>query len=43
MNRNSQLAVPDERKEIHLPVNSNIPPTVTTDWLLYSILMYVLL
>jgi hypothetical protein len=28
---------------IHLPVNSNIPPAIIIDWLLYNIFMYVLL
>jgi hypothetical protein len=34
---------PDERRVIHLPVNSNIPPTIIIYWLLYNIFMYVLL
>jgi hypothetical protein len=33
----------DERRVIHLPVNSNIPPTIIIDWLLYNIFMHVLL
>jgi hypothetical protein len=37
------LLGPDERRVIHLPVNSNIPPTIIIDWLLYNIFMYVLL
>jgi hypothetical protein len=36
------LLGPDERRVIHLPVNSNIPPTIIID-LLYNIFMYVLL
>jgi hypothetical protein len=31
------LLGPDERRVIHLPVNNNIPPTITIDWLLYNI------
>jgi hypothetical protein len=37
------LLGPDERRVIHLTVNSNIPPTIIIDWLLYNIFMYVLL
>jgi hypothetical protein len=31
------LLGPDERRVIHLAVNSNIPPTIIIDWLLYNI------
>jgi hypothetical protein len=31
------LLGPDERRVINLPVNSNIPPTIVIDWLLYNI------